>query len=47
MRSAAPGQYKIVGFQPNEGGEEPRYRIKSDLEQHERIARESELSQIG
>lgn len=46
MRSAAPGQYEIVGYQPDEDGE-PRYRIKSELEQHERIARESELSQIG
>jgi hypothetical protein len=46
MRSAAPGHYKIVGYQPNDG-EEPRYRIKSDLEQYERIARESELSQVG
>jgi hypothetical protein len=46
MRSAAPGNYKIVGYQPNDG-EEPRYRIKSDLEQYERIARESELSQVG
>ena len=45
MRSAARGQYEIVGYQPNEDGE-PRYRIKSALEQHERIARESELSLI-
>lgn len=46
MRSAAPGDYKILGYQPNEDGE-PRYRIKSELEQHERIARESELSRVG
>jgi hypothetical protein len=46
MRSAASGQYKIVGYQPDEDGE-PRYRIKSELEQHERIARESELSRLG
>jgi hypothetical protein len=45
MRSAAPGEYEILGYQPNEDGE-PRYRIKSALEQHERIARESELSLI-
>jgi len=45
MRSAAPGEYEIVGYQPNEDGE-PRYRIKSALEQHERIARESELTVI-
>ena len=46
MRSSAPGDYKILGYQPNED-DEPRYRIKSDLERHERIARESELSQAG
>lgn len=45
-RSAAPGQYEVVAYQPNEDGE-PRYRIKSTLERHERIARESELSQVG
>jgi len=45
MRSAAPGQFEIVGLQPNEDGE-PRYRIKSALEQHEGIARERELSLI-
>jgi hypothetical protein len=44
-RSSAPGDYKILGYQPNEDGE-PRYRIKSELEQYERIARESELSQV-
>lgn len=46
MRSSAPGQYKIVGYQPDEDGE-PRYRIKSDLENHERIARETELSRTA
>jgi len=45
LRSAAPGEYEILGYQPHEDGE-PRYRIKSALEQHERIARESELSLI-
>lgn len=45
MRSSAPGEYEVVGYQPNEDGE-PRYRIKSVLEQHERIARESELTVI-
>jgi hypothetical protein len=35
--------YRVVGYRPPEGGE-PSYRIKSDLEHHERIARESELA---
>jgi hypothetical protein len=43
---AAPaGQYRIIGHRPPEGGE-PLYRIKSDLERHDRIARESELQWI-
>jgi hypothetical protein len=36
------GSYRIVSRLPEEDGE-PSYRIKSDLERHERIARESEL----
>jgi hypothetical protein len=44
-RPAARGLYEVVGYQPTEDGE-PRYRIKSTLEQHERIALESELSHI-
>ncbi len=44
-RSVAPGQYRIVGFRPSEG-DEPLYRIKSDLEHYERIAREDELKSI-
>jgi hypothetical protein len=44
-RAAAPGRYEIVGIRPDEGGE-PSYRIKSELERHERIARESELTWI-
>jgi hypothetical protein len=45
--SGAPtGQYRVVGHRPSEGGE-PSYRIKSDLERHERIARESELRWTG
>jgi hypothetical protein len=42
-RASAPGNYKILGYRPIEDVE-PRYRIKSELEQHERIARECELS---
>ncbi len=34
---------RIVGYRPFEQGE-PSYRIKSDLENHERIVRESELT---
>lgn len=45
-RSAAPGQYRIAGYHPSED-DELRYRIKSDLEQHERIAREDELIRIA
>jgi hypothetical protein len=41
-RSASPGQYRVVGHRPPEDGE-PSYRIKSDLERHDRIARESEM----
>jgi hypothetical protein len=36
------GSYRIVSHLPLRDGE-PSYRIKSDLERHERIARESEL----
>ena len=44
-RAAASGHYEIIGYQPDEDGE-PRYRIKSEHERHERIAREIELSEI-
>lgn len=40
--SAPGGNYRIVSRLPENEGE-PTYRIKSDLERHERIARESEL----
>lgn len=43
LSSPANAQYRVVGHRPPEDGE-PSYRIKSDLENHERIARESELS---
>jgi hypothetical protein len=45
-RAAAPGQYRIVGHRPDQDGE-PSYRIKSELERHDRIARESELIWIS
>jgi len=43
--SARPGPYRVVGHRPPQDGE-PSYRIKSDLEPHERIARESELTGV-
>jgi hypothetical protein len=41
-RSAATGEYQVIALRPSDEGE-PSYRIKSELERHERIARESEL----
>jgi hypothetical protein len=41
--ASPPGPYRVTGFRPPENGE-PCYRIKSDLERHERTARESELT---
>jgi hypothetical protein len=41
-RAAAPGEYEVVDHRPPEDGE-PFYLIKSVLEKHQRIARESEL----
>ena len=45
-RSAASGRYEIVACRPDQDGE-PSYRIKSELERHERIARESELGRLA
>jgi hypothetical protein len=46
MMPPAGGQaYKIVRVLPAEGGEY-HYRIKSEYEPYERIARESELSAL-
>ena len=41
-RSAAPGDYKIVGTLPDRDGDRV-YRIKSPLEEHERVVGESLL----
>jgi hypothetical protein len=41
-RAAAPGEYQIVDHRPQQDGE-PVYLIKSVLEKHQRIARESDL----
>lgn len=43
--AAAPGKYEVTARRPPQDGE-PSYRIKSELERHERIARESELTWI-
>jgi hypothetical protein len=45
-RSGPPGRYQIVALRPEQDGE-PSYRIKSPLEQHDRIALESELNWIS
>jgi hypothetical protein len=42
IRQAAPGTYEIIRLMP-ENEAEPRYRIKSDAERHERVVPESEL----
>jgi hypothetical protein len=39
---APGGSYRILSRLPERDGE-PSYRIKSELERHERIARQSEL----
>ncbi len=44
-RFAPPGEYRVIAHRPPENGE-PLYRIKSELERHDRIARESELTWI-
>jgi hypothetical protein len=45
-RSAPAGNYVVIGHRPPDEGE-PCYRIKSELERHERIALESELRWIS
>jgi hypothetical protein len=45
--SAPNGQYRVVGYRPPDSNGEPSYRIKSELERHDRIARESELQWIS
>ena len=42
--NAAAGAYEIRAMLPDEGGR-PRYRIRSLIEPHERIASEQELSE--
>jgi len=42
LRYAAPGNYKIIGAMPDRDGDRV-YRIKSPLEEHERVVTESLL----
>jgi hypothetical protein len=42
LRHAAPGDYKIIASMPDRDGEH-MYRIRSPLEEHERVVRESLL----
>jgi hypothetical protein len=42
-RSAATGHYRVVAQRPPDDGEAV-YLIKSELERHDRVARESEMS---
>jgi hypothetical protein len=46
LRSSAPGPYEIRHLVPASDREpgDPRYRIKSITEKHERVARESDLT---
>lgn len=41
----APGTYEVVRLLPSEGGE-PQYRIKSEQEAYERVAREDQLGRL-
>jgi hypothetical protein len=45
LRSSAPGPYEIRHLVPASDGDpdDPRYRIKSIAEKHERVVPESEL----
>jgi hypothetical protein len=42
-RNAASGVYEVTGELPENGGEF-EYRIKSAIERHERVARESDMT---
>jgi hypothetical protein len=42
LRHAAPGNYKIIASMPERDGEY-MYRIRSPLEEHERVVKESLL----
>jgi hypothetical protein len=42
LRHAAPGDYRIIATMPDRDGDR-MYRIKSPLEEHERVVKESLL----
>ncbi|MGB8525361.1 MAG: hypothetical protein WCD75_00655 [Rhodoplanes sp.] len=42
LRYAAPGDYKVIAAMPDRDGDH-MYRIKSPLEKHERVVKESLL----
>ena len=42
LRYAAPGDYKVIAAMPDRDGDH-MYRIKSPLEEHERVVKESLL----
>jgi hypothetical protein len=42
LRHAAPGNYKIIAAMPDRDGDH-MYRIKSPLEEHERVVKENLL----
>ena len=42
LRHAAPGDYKIIAAMPDRDGDH-MYRIKSHLEEHERVVKEDLL----
>ena len=46
LRYAAPGNYKIIADMPDRDGDH-LYRIKSPLEEHERVVEESLLVKPG
>jgi hypothetical protein len=45
IRNVPGGVYEVTKQLPDDG-REPKYRIKSATEPHERVARESELSKV-
>lgn len=46
MFSSAPGSYSIVSVLPESAGRR-QYRIKSELERHERVVDQSQIHAAG
>jgi len=44
LTATVGSRFRVVGYRPSAADGEPSYRIKSDAENHERIAAESELT---